>query len=45
MEKLLVSAICLLTGIVITALTHRPARGLATVLDVARHDVAPWIML
>ncbi|HEV8030593.1 MAG TPA: hypothetical protein VGP42_06195 [Stellaceae bacterium] len=45
MEKLLVSAICLLIGIVVTALAHRPARGLATVLDVSRHDIAPWIML
>lgn len=45
MEKLLVSAICLLTGIVLTALSHRPARGLSTVLDVTRHDIAVWIFL
>jgi hypothetical protein len=45
MEKLLVSAICLLAGIVLTALSHRPARGLSTVLDVTRHDIAVWIFL
>ena len=45
MEKLLVSAVCLLTGIVLTALSHRPARGLATVVDVTRHDIAVWIFL
>jgi hypothetical protein len=43
MEKLLVSAICLMTGIVLTALSHRPARGLATVVDVTHHDIAAWI--
>jgi len=44
MEKMLVSAICLITWIVATALTHRPARALASVLDVTRHDAALWIM-
>jgi hypothetical protein len=30
---------------VATALAHRPARGLASVFDVTRHDMAVWIML
>jgi hypothetical protein len=45
MERMLVSAICLMTWIVATALTHRPARALATVMDVTRHDIAVWIFL
>jgi hypothetical protein len=44
MEKLLVSGICLLTGLVAIALAHRPARALAPVLNVARHDAALWMM-
>jgi len=45
MERILVSAICLMTWIVATALTHRPARAQATVMDVTRHDIAVWIFL
>jgi hypothetical protein len=45
MEKLIVAAICLLSGVVLTALSHRPARGLATVVDVTRHDIALWMLL
>jgi hypothetical protein len=45
MEKLLVAAICLLSGVVLTALSHRPARGLAAVVDVTRHDIALWMLL
>ena len=45
MEKMLVSATCLMTWIVATALTHRPARALATVMDVTRHDIAVWMFL
>ena len=45
MERMLVSAVCLLTWIVATALTHRPPRGLATVMDVTRHDIAVWMFL
>ncbi|HEX6442669.1 MAG TPA: hypothetical protein VF007_10815 [Stellaceae bacterium] len=44
MEKLLVSAVCLLTGLVAIALAHRPARALAPVLNVARHDAALWML-
>jgi hypothetical protein len=43
MEQIFVAAICLLLGIVATALTHRPAPALTTVMDVTRHDVAVWI--
>ena len=45
MARMLASAICLLTCFVAIALTHRPARGLASVLDVTRYDMAVWIML
>jgi hypothetical protein len=44
MEKLVVSAVCLLTGLVAIGLAHRPARGLAPVLDVARYDAALWML-
>ena len=44
MEKLVVSAICLLTGLVATALAHRPAHALTPVLNLARHDAALWIL-
>jgi hypothetical protein len=42
MEQILAAAICLLTGLVATALAHRPAQALARVMDVSRHDVAVW---
>ena len=44
MEKLLVAAVCLLTGLVSIALAHRPARALTPVLNVARHDAALWML-
>jgi hypothetical protein len=44
MERIFASAACLLICLVATALAHRPARGLASVLDVTRHDAALWIM-
>ena len=44
MERIFASAACLLICFVATALAHRPARGLASVLDVTRHDAALWIM-
>lgn len=43
MEQILAAAICLLTGLVATALTHRPAQPLARVMDARRHDVAVWL--
>ena len=43
MEQILAAAICLLTGLVATALAHRPAQPLARVMDVSRHDVAVWL--
>jgi hypothetical protein len=44
MERMFASAACLLICFVATALAHRPARGLASVFDVTRHDAALWIM-
>jgi hypothetical protein len=44
MEKVLVSTMCLLTGLVAIALAHRPTRALAPVLNVARHDTALWML-
>jgi hypothetical protein len=43
MEQILTGAICLLTGVVLIALTHRPAQALARVMDLRRHDVAVWL--
>ena len=43
MEQILTGAICLLTGVVLIALTHSPAQALARVMDVRRHDVAVWL--
>lgn len=44
MEKLFVSAVCLLTGVILVALAHRPTRALAPVLNIARHDAGLWML-